>query len=42
VRGRQIDIFIPDCTRAQRFGEQRVRLRILRHGWNPKASPGDQ
>jgi|SRR5690242_16035207 3D (Asp-Asp-Asp) domain-containing protein len=42
VKGHQIDIFIPDCARAQRFGEQRVRLRILRHGWNPKASADDR
>ncbi|HZT75946.1 MAG TPA: 3D domain-containing protein [Vicinamibacterales bacterium] len=38
VKGRKIDIFIPDCGRAEKFGEQRVRLRIIRRGWNPKAS----
>jgi len=40
VKGRKIDVFIPDCARAGKFGEQRVRLHIIRHGWNPKASPG--
>jgi 3D (Asp-Asp-Asp) domain-containing protein len=39
VKGRKIDVFIPDCARAEKFGEQRVRLNIIRHGWNPKASP---
>ncbi len=38
IKGRKIDIYIPDCARAEKFGEQRVRVRILRHGWNPKAS----
>ena len=42
VKGRKIDIFIPDCTRARHFGEQHVRIRILRHGWNPKASTDDR
>jgi 3D (Asp-Asp-Asp) domain-containing protein len=41
VKGRRIDIFIPDCASAQRFGEKSVRLRILRLGWNPKATPSD-
>jgi rare lipoprotein A len=39
VKGRRIDIFIPDCARANRFGEKALRVRILRHGWNPKATP---
>lgn len=42
VKGRKIDIFIPDCSRAQKFGEQRLRVRVIRHGWNPKASTGEQ
>jgi 3D (Asp-Asp-Asp) domain-containing protein len=42
IKGQKIDIFIPDCARAKHFGEQRLRIRILRHGWNPKASAGDQ
>ncbi len=39
VKGRHIDIFIPDCTLAQKFGEQQLRVKVLRHGWNPKATP---
>jgi 3D (Asp-Asp-Asp) domain-containing protein len=39
VKGRKIDIFIPNCERAVEFGEKSLRVRILRHGWNPKATP---
>jgi 3D (Asp-Asp-Asp) domain-containing protein len=39
VKGRHIDIFIPDCASAERFGERSLRVRILRLGWNPKATP---
>lgn len=38
VKGRRIDIFIPDCARAERFGEKPMRVRIIRLGWNPKAT----
>jgi len=41
IKGRKIDIFIPDCDRAQKFGEKTLRVRILRHGWNPKATPSE-
>ena len=37
VKGRHIDIFIPDCAAAEQFGERVVRVRVIRHGWNPKA-----
>jgi 3D (Asp-Asp-Asp) domain-containing protein len=39
VKGRKIDIFIPDCARARRFGAQTLRVHVLRHGWDPKAQP---
>lgn len=39
VKGKKIDIFIPDCRRARRFGLQKLWVRILRHGWDPKAMP---
>jgi 3D (Asp-Asp-Asp) domain-containing protein len=39
VRGRKIDIFIPDCRRARRFGAQTLRVRVLRRGWDPKSAP---
>jgi 3D (Asp-Asp-Asp) domain-containing protein len=39
VKGRRIDIFIADCARAQKFGAQSVRVRVLRRGWDPKDTP---
>lgn len=38
VKGAHIDIFVPDCARAVRFGEREVLVHVLRRGWNPKAS----
>ncbi len=38
VNGRHLDIFVPDCARAHRFGRQKVRIHVLRRGWDPKAS----
>ena len=38
VNGRRLDVFIPDCARAKRFGRQPMRVRVLRRGWNPKDS----
>ena len=29
IKGREIDIFMPSCARAQRFGRKRVSVRIL-------------
>jgi 3D (Asp-Asp-Asp) domain-containing protein len=37
VKGREIDIFIPNCASAARFGRRQVRLRIIRRGPNPRA-----
>jgi 3D (Asp-Asp-Asp) domain-containing protein len=41
VKGRKIDIFIPDSAQAERFGERTLQVRVLRHGWNPRATPSD-
>lgn len=38
VKGAHIDIFVPDCARAQKFGERTVTVKVLRRGWDPKAS----
>ena len=38
VKGHKIDIFVPDCARAERFGEQTLRVRVIRRGWDPKAT----
>jgi len=38
VKGRRIDIFMPSCANAEQFGERTLRVKIIRHGWNPKAT----
>ena len=38
VKGRKIDIFMASCERAAKFGEQQLRIRVLRRGWSPKAT----
>ena len=35
VAGHRLDIFMPDCARAKKFGRQIIRIRVLRRGWNP-------
>jgi 3D (Asp-Asp-Asp) domain-containing protein len=35
VKGRRIDLFIPDCHRAKRFGKRQVSVRLIRHGAAP-------
>jgi len=37
VKGRKIDIFMANCERAAKFGEQQLRIRVLRRGWDSKA-----
>ena len=32
VKGRELDIFIPDCGAAKRFGRQTARVRVLELG----------
>jgi 3D (Asp-Asp-Asp) domain-containing protein len=41
VKGRRIDIFVPNCGEAKAFGVRRVVLRVLRLGWDPKASASE-
>lgn len=38
VKGRRLDIFVPNCARAKAFGAKAVLLRVLRRGWDPKSS----
>ena len=40
VKGETIDIFIPNYDEAVRFGAQKVAVRVLRHGWNPRGDLG--
>ena len=32
VKGRRIDLFIPDCRRAKIFGKRRVGVRVVQRG----------
>ena len=42
IKGRNLDIFVPSCTRAVEFGRRPVRARVLRRGWAPKAVASHQ
>jgi len=35
IKGREIDIFIPNCSTAERFGRQTARVRVLRRAKVP-------
>ena len=39
VKGSELDIFMASCVRAVQFGRRTVRVRVLRHGWDPRAEP---
>lgn len=36
LEGRAIDLYLRDCGEAEDFGQQNVRLEILRLGWQPR------
>jgi 3D (Asp-Asp-Asp) domain-containing protein len=36
VRGRMVDVWIPDFDEAIEFGVRRVKLQVLRYGWRQK------
>ncbi|MEW6730779.1 MAG: 3D domain-containing protein [Acidobacteriota bacterium] len=38
IKGRKIDIYLSNYQEACRFGRRKVRLEILRYGWDPQAS----
>ncbi len=38
IQGREVDIYMPTGQEAIRFGRRDVRLKLIRHGWDP-ASP---
>ncbi|HEX8030685.1 MAG TPA: hypothetical protein VF491_19570, partial [Vicinamibacterales bacterium] len=41
VRGRSVDLYLWSCKEALDFGRRKVRLTVLRLGWNPENSiPG--
>ena len=35
IKGKIIDIYVPDFEEAIRFGRRKIKLRILRRGWSP-------
>lgn len=37
IKGRDLDIFMPSCARAEQFGRRSVEARVLRRGWDPKS-----
>jgi 3D (Asp-Asp-Asp) domain-containing protein len=38
VQGRQIDVYMWNCSEALRFGRRPIHLLVLRLGWNPRAT----
>lgn len=41
VRGRRLDIWLPDYDEAREFGCRKVRVQVLRYGWTPTEA-GDE
>ena len=35
IRGQRIDIFLPTRSEAMRFGSRKIKVEILRRGWEP-------
>jgi len=40
VKGKIIDIYMPDYDEAIQFGRRPVALKVLRHGWVPAPISG--
>ena len=41
IQGRELDLYVWNCTEALAFGRQRVSVTILRLGWDPaQSAPG--
>jgi 3D (Asp-Asp-Asp) domain-containing protein len=38
VQGRLIDLYMWNCNEALQFGRRPIRLKVLRLGWNPRAT----
>ena len=36
IQGRRIDVYIPSCSQALRFGRRTMVAEVLRHGWAPE------
>ena len=37
VQGHRIDVYVPDCQQAKEFGIRKVRIVVVRLGWDPQA-----
>lgn len=37
IKGRKIDIYLTDYSEAIKFGRRRVKVEVLRYGWNPQS-----
>jgi len=35
IKGRRIDIYVPSCARAKKFGRRKVSVIVVRRGWSP-------
>ncbi len=40
IRGRELDLYLDDCTEAQQFGRRTMQVAVIRRGWDPAATPG--
>jgi 3D (Asp-Asp-Asp) domain-containing protein len=40
VKGKIIDIYMPNYDEAMEFGRQPVVVKVLRHGWHPESTSG--
>lgn len=38
VQGRLVDLYMWNCNEALQFGRQPIHLKVLRLGWNPRAT----
>ena len=38
IKGRRIDVYIPSCARAKKFGRRTVSMLVMRRGWDPAIS----
>jgi len=39
IRGRRIDLHVPSCSEATRFGRRSMVAEVVRHGWAPDEAP---
>ncbi|HMD35825.1 MAG TPA: 3D domain-containing protein, partial [Vicinamibacterales bacterium] len=42
IKGRRIDVYIPSCARAKKFGRRTVNVIVMRRGWDPAAGDSNE